>query len=82
MAAKCRICGESDETNNHIVSECKKLAQKQYRCWRHDKVAQVIHWDLCEKLGYDRDENYYKHEPRPVYEPSTQTAAVGLQNTD
>ena len=56
MAAKCRICGESDETNNHIVSECKKLAQKQYRCWRHDKVAQVIHWGLFGKLGYDRDE--------------------------
>ena len=82
MAAKCRICGESDETNNHIVSECKKLAQKQYRCWRHDKVAQVIHWDLCEKLGYDRDEKYYNHEPRPVYQSSTEQAAVRLQNTD
>ena len=33
----------------HIVSECKKLAQKQYRCWRHDKVALVIHWDLYVK---------------------------------
>ena len=64
------MCGESDETNNHIVSEYKKLALKQNRCWRHNKVAQVIYWDLCGKLGYDRDEKYYNHEPRPVYEPS------------
>ena len=33
-------------------------------------MAQVIHWGLCEKLGYDRDEKYYNHEPRPVYECS------------
>ena len=37
-------------------------------CWRHDKVAQVIHWDLCGKLGYDREEKFYNHEPQPVYE--------------
>ena len=46
-------------------------------------MAQVIHWGLCEKLGYDRDEKYYNHEPQPVYESSTEQAAVGLlQNTD
>ena len=33
-------------------------------------MAQVIHWYLCEKLGYDRDEKYYNYEPQPVYEPS------------
>ena len=68
VSEKCRMCGEGDETVSHIVSECKKLVQKQYRCWRHDKVAQVIHWDLCGKLGYDREENYYNHEAQPVYE--------------
>ena len=45
-------------------------------------MAQVIHWDLCGKLGYDRDEKYYNHEPRPVYESSTEQTAVRLQNTD
>ena len=63
------MCGEGDETSvSHIVSECRKLAQKQYRCWRQDKVAQVFHWDLCGKLGFERDENYCNHEPKPVYE--------------
>ena len=43
VSAKCRMCGERDETVSHIVSECKKLDQKQYRGWRQEKVAQMIH---------------------------------------
>ena len=51
---------------------------------RHDKVAQVIHWDLCGRLGYDRDKEYYNHEPQPVFESTNKQGAahVGLQNTD
>ena len=30
VSAKCRMFGEGDETVSHIVSECKKLTQKQY----------------------------------------------------
>ena len=28
--SKCRLCGDRDETINHIISECGKLAQKEY----------------------------------------------------
>ena len=24
----CRLCGDRDETINHVISECSKLAQK------------------------------------------------------
>ena len=27
--SKCRLCGDRDETINHIISECSKLAQKE-----------------------------------------------------
>ena len=33
--SKCRLCGDRDETMNHIISECSKLAQKKYKT-RHD----------------------------------------------
>ena len=49
VSAKCIICGEGDKTVRHIVSECKKLAQKQSRGWRHDKVA---HSEQCWKAGF------------------------------
>ena len=31
---KCRLCGDRDETINHIISECSKLAQREYKA-RH-----------------------------------------------
>ena len=52
---------ESVEKNvQHIVSECEKLAQKEYKR-RHDNVAKKINWDFCKiheiahhKKLYDR----------------------------
>ena len=35
--SKCRMCGQVDETVNHIISECSNLAQKEYKR-RHDWV--------------------------------------------
>ena len=29
--SKCRLCSDRDETINHIISECCKLAQKDYK---------------------------------------------------
>ena len=49
----CRMCGEKGETVNHIVCECSKQAQKEYkRC--HDDVAGIIHWEICKKYGLPR----------------------------
>ena len=40
--SKCRLCGDRDETINHIISECSKLAQKEYKA-RHVRLGTVIH---------------------------------------
>ncbi len=68
VSPACRMCGEREETVAHVVAECKMLAQKYYKEWRHDKVAQVIHWRLCERLGFERGEKWYNHVPEPVLE--------------
>ena len=52
----CRVCGAADETVAHIVSECSKLAQKEYKQVRHDNVAKMLHWKLCEKWGFNKAE--------------------------
>ena len=40
--SKSRMCGQVDDTINHIPSECSKLAQKE--CMkRHDWVGKRIH---------------------------------------
>ena len=50
--SKCRLCGDRDETINHIISEYSKLAQKEYKT-RHDWVRKVIHWEMCKKFKFD-----------------------------
>ena len=65
VSPACRLCGERDETVSHIVAECKMLAQTYYKSWRHDKVAQVIHWRHCHRFKINREDN---HIPEPVLE--------------
>jgi len=64
----CRFCGDREETISHLVSECSQLAQKQYKHWRHDKVAQVLHWQLCKDHGLEHNEKWYEHKPQTVLE--------------
>ena len=65
--AKCRLCKTRDETISHIVSECPKIAQKDYK-HRHDKVAAAVHWSICKKHGLPHTEKWYDHRAEPVTE--------------
>ena len=64
----CRVCGSADESVAHIVAECQKLAQKEYKQVRYDNVAKVIHWKLCEKWGFKKSDQWYTHKPEKVLE--------------
>ena len=63
----CRMCGEREETVFHLVCECSKMAQTDYK-GRHDKLARVIHWDLCRKHGIAVKEKWWEHVPEKVLE--------------
>ena len=63
--SKCRLCGDRDETINHMISECSKLAQKEYKA-RHDWVGKMIHWEMCKKFKFDHANKWYMHNPAPV----------------
>ena len=68
--SKCTLCGDRDETINHILSECDKLAKKEYKS-RHDWVGKVIHWEMYKKLKFDHTNKWYIHNPIPVLENNT-----------
>ena len=65
--SKCRLCGDRDETISHRLSECSKLAQKEYEA-RHEWVCMGIHWEMCKKLKFDHTNKWYMHNPTPVLE--------------
>ena len=68
--SKCRLGGDRDQTINHIISECSKLGQKQYKA-RHDWVGKVFHWEMCKKFKFDLTNKWYIYNPAPVLENDT-----------
>ena len=58
----CRMCGNKNETDSHIISESSMLAQREYKR-RHDNVAKYVHWRICEKYELDRANKWYEHKP-------------------
>ena len=68
--SKCWLYGTRDETINHIISECRKLAQKEYKA-RHDWVGKVIHWEICKKFKFDHTNKWYMQNPASILENDT-----------
>ena len=45
----CRVCRKVDESIDHIVSGCSKLAQKEYKR-RHDNLRKIVHRKLAKLI--------------------------------
>ncbi|XP_068754161.1 uncharacterized protein [Montipora capricornis] len=67
LSPLCRMCGEKDESMGHLVGECSKLAQTEYK-HRHDNVARMIHWNIAHSYGLDVSNKWYEHKPEGVIE--------------
>ena len=49
VSRKHRMCGERDESITHLIAECKKLAQKEYK-QRHDNIASIVHLETMSEV--------------------------------
>ena len=84
---KCRLCGDRDETINHIISDCSKLALKKYKT-RHHWVGKVIHWEMCNYIKERIDNTLQNSKSRLCRERNKtvngkrmqQTCTKGVQN--
>ena len=47
----CRLCKKADESMDHVVSGCSKLAQKENKK-RHDNLGKRVHWKLARKCNF------------------------------
>ena len=63
----CRMCRKVDESIDHIVSSCSKLAQKEYKK-RHDNLGKIVYWKLARKCNFEAGDKGYEHEPESVFE--------------
>ena len=53
----CRVCRKVDESIDHIVSGCRKLAQKEYKR-RHDNLGKIVHWELAKKCNFEAGDKW------------------------
>ena len=65
--SKCWFWGYRDETINHIISECNRLAQKENKT-RYEWLGKVIHWDLYKILKFDHTNKWYIPYPESILE--------------
>ena len=65
--SQCGTCEQREETVSHIVSECPKLAQREYKR-RHDCVAKALHLDFCCLYDIDCVNKWYEYQPDGVLE--------------
>ena len=63
----CRMCRKVDESIDHIVNGCCKLAQKEYKR-SHDNLGKILHWKLARKCNFEAGDKWYEHEPESVLE--------------
>jgi hypothetical protein len=59
--SKCRLCKVKDETIDHLVSSCSKIAQTDYK-ERHNKVASMLQWNLCRKYNLPTADKWWEHK--------------------
>ena len=52
----CRMCRKVDESIDHIVSGCSKLAQKECKR-RHYNLGKIVHWKLARKFNFEAGDN-------------------------
>ena len=59
--SKCRLCKVKEESIDHLVRSCSKIAQTDYK-ERHNKVASMLHWKLCRKNNLPTINKWWEHK--------------------
>ena len=62
-----RVHRKVDESIDHIVSGCSKLAQIEYKR-THDNLGKKVHLKLARKCNFEATDKRYEHEPESVLE--------------
>ena len=57
------MCDERGESVTHVIIECSKLAQKEYK-ERHANMS----LELCGVNGLNRADKWYEHQPKSLLE--------------
>ena len=60
-----RLCKKADESVDHVVNGCSKLAQKEYKK-RQDNLGKIVHWKLARKCNFEAGDKWYEPKPENI----------------
>ena len=69
------LWGDRNETINHIISEYRKLIQKEYKIW-HDWVGKWSAWNCARNLNLALLPTWYEENGTRFAEWDTQSAQI------
>ena len=64
--SECSMCGERDESITSLITECKNIAQKEYKK-RHDNIARIVILELFQKFCLVGEVKWYNRKPASVF---------------
>ena len=67
VSLTCHVCSVGLETVDHILAGCSALAPMDYTD-RHNRIASIIHWDVCRLFGVPVESRWYRHHPDRLVE--------------
>ena len=61
------MCRKVEESIDHIVSGCSRLAQKECK-GSHNNLGKIVYWKLARKCNFEAGGKWYEHESEGVLE--------------
>ena len=61
---QCRFCRDAPETAAHLLSHCSILLQQDQYTTRHNRVCNIIHWNILKQYNINVSEKYWEHLPK------------------
>ena len=59
----CRFCKKTQESPSHLLSCCDTLLKQGEYTTHHNKVCNLIHWNILGEKNIERCDKYWKHQP-------------------
>ena len=59
---QCRLCRDAPETAAHLLSHCSVLLKQQQYTTRHNRVCNIIHWNILKKNNITSSQKYWEHK--------------------
>ena len=60
---QCRLCRDAPKTAAYLLYHCSVLLKQDQYTTRHNRVCNIIHWNILKKNNISSSQKYWDHKP-------------------